>query len=366
MAGPTPAVATVRTAVRNALTAAELPPGTLVLVAVSGGADSLALAAAAAFVAPRLGLAVGGVTVDHGWFADSAAHAQRVADSMSGLGLNPMDVVTVRAGAPGDPVRIGGGPEAVARAARYRALSEAADRLEAPVVLLGHSRDDQAETVLLGLVRGSGARSLAGMAARTGPGGRWMRPLLDTPRSVLAQACADLGLVPWSDPANADPRFARVRARALLADMESALGPGVSAALARSADLLRADAEALDTWADVAFAELIDPAGPAGLADPDGARALDAPDTGVLLAVPGLLALPTAVRTRVLRRAAIAAGSPAGELRATHVWDVDTLVTGWHGQGPIDLPGHRAAARSGTVIRIGPRMATALSPDTTR
>jgi tRNA(Ile)-lysidine synthase len=146
----TPAIADLRRAVR-----AALPAEGLVLVALSGGPDSLALAAATAFEAAGR---AGAVIVDHGLQAGSAAIAEAAAEQARSLQLDPVIVVAVTVGADG-------GPEAAARAARYRALSEAAASLGASAVLLGHTLDDQAETVLLGLARGSGATSLQGMRA---------------------------------------------------------------------------------------------------------------------------------------------------------------------------------------------------------
>jgi tRNA(Ile)-lysidine synthase len=309
--GPAPAVAAVRAAVRSAVR--DLAPGDLVLVACSGGADSMALAAATAFEAPRTGLRAGAVTVDHRLQPGSASRAAALVGLLTGLGLDPVEVVTVEVGRQG-------GPEAAARSARYQGLGDTADRLGAATVLLGHTRDDQAETVLLGLGRGSGARSLAGMAARHG---RYRRPLLDLDRDVVRAAAA--GLDTWDDPHNADPSFGRSRVRhAALPALEDALGPGVAAALARTASLLRADADALDAWAGQAYD------------DARGTEGLDALALG---------ALPVAVRARVLRLAALDVGSPAGDLSAGHVAEMDRLVTDWHGQGPLDLPGQVSAAR---------------------
>lgn len=313
--GPPAAVAEVRHAVRGALT--DLPPGALVLVACSGGADSLALAAAAAHEGPRLRLDVGAVTVDHGLQDGSAGHAERVAATLRDLGLAPVRVATVHADGTG-------GPEAAARAARYGALDAAAEELDAVAVLLGHTRDDQAETVLLRLARGSGARSLAGMAPVTG---RYRRPLLDLTRQRVAEACAAVGLTPWDDPHNADPAYARSRVRhEALPVLEDTLGPGVAAALARSARLLRDDADALDAWAARAYATC--------RADGEPGLSADA-----------LAALPTAVRTRVLRLAAVDAGCPPGALGAVHLGAADRLVTDWHGQAAVDLPGGVACVR---------------------
>jgi tRNA(Ile)-lysidine synthase len=313
--GPAPAVAAVRNAVRASI--ADLARGDLVLAACSGGPDSLALAAALAFAAPRMGLRAGGVTVDHGLQDGSGSHAASVVSVLSGLGLDPVRGMAVT-------VSAGGGPEAAARTARYDALAKMAAELGAAAVLLGHTLDDQAETVLLGLARGSGPRSLAGMPRRRGI---FRRPLLGVRRPVTAAACEALGLEPWQDPHNADRRFARVRIRLdALPALEAALGPGVPEALARTADQLRADAELLESISS------------------ERSRA-DSP-----LPVSSLAGMPGAVRTRVLRSAAVAAGCPAGALTAGHVARLEELVTDWHGQRWVDLPGGvRASRRSGQV-----------------
>ena len=342
--GPHPAVSEVRLAVRRCLSGAGLAPGDLVLAACSGGADSLALAAALAFEAPRLGLRGGGVTVDHGLQPGSADQAQKVTKALAAMGLDPVQSISVTVARPGtrrDPRDRGGGehgdvgdpgdrgqrgergggdypgPEAAARAARYRALDQAAASCGAAAIVLGHTRDDQAETVLLGLARGSGARSLAGMPERNG---RCLRPLLETSRATTRAACAALGLEPWDDPQNADPSFARVRVRhRLLPALEEELGPGVTEALARSARQLRADAEFLDSLAKTEAQRLAPP--------------------GCGLPLEALAALPQAIRSRVLRDAATAAGCPAGALTARHVAGLEALVTGWRGQQWTDLPG---------------------------
>ena len=320
--GPSPAVARVRHAVRACVS--DLAAGDLVLAACSGGADSLAMAAALAFVAPRAGLRGGGVTVDHGLQAGSAQRAADVAGQLAKLGLDPVLAVAVT-------VAKKAGPEAAARAARYEALDVAAREHKAAAVLLGHTLDDQAETVLLGLARGSGGRSLAGMPARRG---RYRRPLLAVRRAVTAAACADLDLKPWQDPHNEDVRFARARVRhQALPALEEALGPGVAEALARTAGQLRADADCLD---DLAFAE----SGQLRQFGSDPA-ALD---------VAWLAALPAAIRTRVLRDAAVMAGCPPGALTAQHIGVLDALVTAWRGQRWADLPGGvRARRQAGKV-----------------
>ena len=319
MTGPHPVVAAVRLSVRGVLS--SLSPGARVLAACSGGADSLALAEALAFEAPKLAIDAGAVIVDHGLQAGSGSVARRAALQCRGLGLDPVEVVTVAV----DPSGVG--PEAAARTARYAALEEAADRVGAELVLLGHTRDDQAEQVLLGLARGSGARSLSGMPARRG---RYARPLLGLSRAQTAAACTASGLEPWADPHNDDPAYARVRARRVLPALEAALGPGVAAALARTADQLREDADHLEELAAAAAASL----GPCPLPAAD------------------LAALPRPVRTRLWRLLVIGAGAPAGAVAFSHVEACDALVSRWHGQGPVHVPGGVTVTRSGGRVSI--------------
>jgi tRNA(Ile)-lysidine synthase len=320
-------VAAVRCAVRESLE--ELKPG-LVLVACSGGADSVALAAATAFEAPRLGFRIGGVSIDHRLQEGSARRAAEVVALLSTLGFDPVEAAAVDV-PPGKA-----GPEAAARTVRYAAIDAVADRLGAITVLLGHTLNDQAETVLLGLARGSGTRSLAGMAS-TQAAGRYRRPLLDVTRAITRAACADLGLAVWDDPHNVDPTFARVRVRTdVLPVLETALGPGIAEALARTAALARDDADALDSWAARSYAEV---------AGPDGS-----------LDVAALAELPPAVRRRVLRLAALAAG--ASGVEAVHLHAADALVTDWHGQGAVSLPGGRVAARRYGRLYLGTQLDT--------
>ncbi|MFV2115157.1 tRNA lysidine(34) synthetase TilS [Micromonospora sp. LOL_025] len=330
MAALAPPVAAIRVAVRRAL--ADLPSGGPVLVACSGGADSLALAAATAFVAPRLGRAAGLVTVDHGLQEGSARRAAAVVTWAREVGLAPVESVRVEvAGRPG-------GPEAAAREARYRALAEVANRLGAAALLTGHTRDDQAETVLLALARGAGPRGLAGMPARRDLDGvPLLRPLLEVGREQTRTACAVLGLSPWEDPHNADPSYARARVRAdLLPALVRALGPGVLDNLARTARLVAADNAVLDELAAAALADV---------RHPDGG-----------LAVRGLADLAPAVRGRVLHAWARELGAPPAALSYRHVTALDTLVTGWRGQGAAHLPGGlRVLRRDGRLAAIGPR-----------
>jgi tRNA(Ile)-lysidine synthase len=318
VAGPDPAVAQLRSAVRPALVASDQR----VVVACSGGADSLALAAAVAFEAPRAGVPAGAVTVDHGLQAGSAGRAEATAGLLRNLGLDPVTVVRVEVGRDG-------GPEAAARTARYRALRTAAGEHGARVAL-GHTLDDQAETVLLGLGRGSGPRSIAGMVADSPP---FWRPLLGIRRSTTRAACAALELPVWDDPWNDDPAYTRVRLRTeALPLLEDVLGGGVGPALARTAALLREDLDLLDELARGELDRLHDDSGlPAG----------------------ELAALPAALRRRVLRD--WLRGDGVRDLQAVHLAAVDALVTAWRGQGRVDLPGGAGVVRtSGRLVLLSP------------
>jgi len=319
-------VAALRNAVRACLRTVDLPPDAMVLVACSGGADSLALAATAAFVAPRLGLRAGLVTVDHRLQDGSTERAADVVTWAASVGLAPTSMVAVDATPQGD------GPEAAARVARYAALCAAAKRDGAAAVLLGHTRDDQAETVLLALARGAGLRGLSGMPVRRDVDGvAFLRPLLNVSRTDTVAACAELGLVAWTDPHNEDARFARSRVRAALPLLSELLGAGVVTNLARTAALVAADASALDTWADSAAADTQD-------------------DDGSLRVEP-LTALPAAIRTRLLRSYALQLGSPAGALSSAHITALDALVMAWRGQGAVALPGGILVARRDGRLR---------------
>lgn len=314
-----PAIADVRRAVRASLVG--LAPDSLVLVALSGGPDSLALAAATAFEAPRAGVRAGAVIVDHGLQPGSADVAATAATQATALGLAPVLIRTVTVGADG-------GPEAAARAARYEALDAAATETGAAAVLLGHSLDDQAETVLLGLARGSGAASLQGMERA---GALYRRPLLGIRRATTVQFCADSQLEPWFDPQNDEPRFSRVRVRSrVLPVLETELGPGVAEALARTAEQLREDSAALDHFAEEIAEDLAEHS-----------------DAGISLPVQALAANPAALRQRLIRLAV--ASEFHVSLSRSQTLEVARLVTDWHGQGAVDLPGVRVERRDGLL-----------------
>lgn len=317
-----PAVAAVRLGVRRALE--EVEPGAVVVVACSGGADSVALLAATVFEARGAGVRVVGATVDHGLQAGSAEHAADVVAQMAAMGADETAAARVHV----DPAGLG--VEAAARRARYAVLEQLREHFGAARVLLGHTRDDQAETVLLGLARGSGARSIAGM--RRGFD-HYARPLLDVARADTVAACLVEGHPTWDDPHNADPGFARVRVRQrVLPVLEDELGPGIAATLARTADQVRADVEALDALAATAYDDL---------AGPDG------------LLLEGVAALLPALATRVLRLAALDAGAVDAELFHVHVTALHRLVLGAL-RGEVQLPGRVTARRDRAHLRFGP------------
>ncbi|MGH3823815.1 MAG: tRNA lysidine(34) synthetase TilS [Pseudonocardiaceae bacterium] len=287
-----------------------------VAVACSGGADSLALAAATVHCAAALDLAVHGLVVDHQLQPGSGQVAHTAAQALRSLGCTSAWVLPITVDGPG-------GLEAAARRARYGALRDAAPA--GALVLLGHTLDDQAETVLLGLGRGSGPRSVAGMREHDPP---WGRPLLGVRRTVTAAACTALDLAPWADPHNADPRFRRVRLRTeVLPLLEDVLAGGVAQALARTAEQLREDLDVLDSQARGLLAT--------ALRSPD-AQSGEA-DSGADLDVAVLAQAPAALRRRVLRRWLLDAGVP--ELTDAHLRAADDLIGRWSGQGALRLPG---------------------------
>jgi tRNA(Ile)-lysidine synthase len=303
----------------KAVEAALVPEDAYLLVACSGGADSLALAVATQQVLRRRNLPGSAVVVDHGLQPGSLDAAQAARSQLVGMGYREAQVVTVQVD---DDSHLG--PEAAARAARYQALATAA-RARSATVLLGHTLDDQAETVLLGLARGSGTRSLAGMSVRTGA---YLRPMLGLRRATTEQACVECGLEPWRDPHNTDDRYARVRVRSrLLPMLEAELGPGIAESLSRTARLAKDDADLLD------------------------ALAVEAHPLTDTLECAALLTSPPALRRRAIRTWLVAVG--ALEVSSRHVLAVEELVVRWHGQQAIDLPGIRVARVDGRLVRPG-------------
>ena len=312
-------MAEVRSAVSGFFDRHQVSEGSLVLVALSGGADSLALAAATRFVGAQCRLRVGAIIVDHGLQTGSAELAATVSETAMSVGLDPVEVVRVSVGSEG-------GPEAAARDARYAALRSAAERHDAAVILTGHTRNDQAETVLLGLARGSGPGSLRGMAELDGLIGR---PLLDVTREATHAAALAEGLEPWDDPHNSDERYSRVRVRhTVLPAMENELGPGIVDALARTADLVRDDDDALDLLAAGMAHQVVS-------ADP------------VSFAAEDVVHRPRALRTRIIRIAAERAWGTTITHAQTRA--IDALLVNWHGQGKVDVTGGSVVRHDGRI-----------------
>lgn len=291
-----------------------------VIVGCSGGPDSLALADAASWAVPHKGATITVAIVDHGLQQDSAEVAKNAADACRAIGIDDVEIRRVFVGTEG-------GPEAAARVARREALLDVAQQRGAHQILLAHTLEDQAETVLLRLARGSGARSLAAMRSCDAP---WHRPFLNLPRHLVHQVARErfepLGFMPWDDPHNHDPRFARVRVRKSMEILEADLGPGLAGNLARSAQLLGDDADALDVWAHGEFA-----------------RVVDSENHSCSAAIPALIELPRAVRTRVLRLMHQHIVGVHEDLTFDHIQQVEAMVSRWKGQGPTSLPGEVTA-----------------------
>ena len=261
------------------------------------------------------------VVVDHGLQEGSAQITSQTISKLKAIGYTQVESAVAQ-------VKITDGLEASARRARYQIFNQFVDTYRPKYFLLAHTLNDQAESVLLGLARGSGARSLSGMAVENNI---YVRPLLKISRQTTVAACREGGIEIWSDPHNDDLRFARVRTRKnVLPNLEENLGPGITEALVRSADLLRDDADALDSFAREYFAQT----------DP------------LNLSVNELERLPKAIRTRVLRLAIYKAGAPTGSLSAEHINGAEALISDWHGQKELSLPGDVKLLRNSGRITL--------------
>ena len=302
----TPALLELRKAVR--VWFERIEPNSKVCIGVSGGADSLALAAASKLEAENFAIDLIAVVVDHKLQENSEKIAQFAKQQLITLGYK--DVFIGQAN-----VQITDGLEASARRARYKVFQQAIETYGATSFLLGHTKNDQAEGVLLGLARGSGTKSLSGMQEVSGI---FIRPLLTIDRLTTEAACREVGIDFWVDPHNSDQEFARVRVREnILPLLENEIGPGITDALARSAKLLREDAIALDQWAEEVFGKI----------EPSS------------IEISLLTNLPIAIRSRILRLAIYAMGAPAGSISAAHIEPIEALVSDWRGQGHTALPG---------------------------
>ena len=314
-----PSQGQLRLAVRNTLTS-HTKPGQKLLVAVSGGADSLALACATEFEAKKLGLKIAAAVIDHSLQKDSDKIAARTAKTLASLGFEEVVVKKVSVGK-------AGGPEAAARTARYTALETLRQQTRSHFIVLGHTSSDQAETVLLGLVRGSGSKSLSGMSEKSG---LLLRPLLVVDRATTEAFCKDSGIKYWSDPQNKDEKYLRVMIRKhVLPFLEKQLGGSVAASLVRTSDQLREENAYLDPQADKSFK-----------------RYAKVSASGISFDAKVLEKLPSAILHRVIKKALDGFGS---ESSRSHVLAVSDLILSWHGQKPLALPGVRVVRKGNTI-----------------
>lgn len=353
-----PALAQGRSALRALIARAKLPPGTPLIVAVSGGSDSMALAHIARFVANKDGYRIVCVTVDHGVREGSANEAALVARWLRDEGIE--DVRTIRVQIDKD-----GGPEAGARNARYSTLESVAIETGG-VVLLGHTQDDQAETLLLGLSRGSGPRSLAGMAplAQLPTSTRdtlALRPLLHIRRRDLRAALRSENVAWVDDPTNepdgewrakdGKPLTRNAIRHTALPALREAVGDGVTRALADTADLLRRDNDALDMIAGQELERMKNEGSYVETTDTEKVARVG--ETVIVVQRESLLRLHPALSTRILRLCALKCGARAGELSRTHIDSMEKITRGQHGHRYADIPGAQCERRGKLIVLSG-------------
>ena len=318
----TPAMADVRRAIRETWDATGVHSGDVILVACSGGADSMALAIAAKFEGDRANVSVGAVIIDHQLQSATKEVARATSQKLIEAGLNPVVVRSVEVDTASEV-----GLEAAARTARYDELKIAAEAFDAKFVMLGHTLDDQAETVLMGLARGSGPKSIAGMQRKNG---MWLRPLLSIRRTTTESFCNDSGIEFWNDPHNQDPKFTRVRVRkTVLPMLETELGPGIAESLARTGEILKDDLAYLDSEALAEFQ-----------------RIAKVGSTSIAISVPELEGLPKVIRVRIYQRALELFGTTNSRV---HLKSVDELIENWHGQKELTLPGVRVIRKADEI-----------------
>jgi tRNA(Ile)-lysidine synthase len=313
----------MQNAVQNLLK--NFDAGDLVLVGCSGGADSLALAWTTLVVGKRLELKTGAVIVDHQLIPESNSVALNAKKQCEELGIQEVIIKKVNVEQNHE------GLEAAARIARYEAFENVLHETNAQAILLAHTQDDQAETVLMRLTRGSGAKSLSGMAQVSG---KYLRPFLHLRKKLVHDSLDLIGLKAWQDPANTDHQFLRVKVRhELMPKIVEVLGESAISSLDKTSQLLRVDNQALEELAQQFF---------------DSQK--DVKTNG--LEISELEKLPEAIRTRVLRIFAIASGVHPGPFSFEHIEAIDALVKNWHGQGNVDLPGFIQATRVDGSLRF--------------
>jgi tRNA(Ile)-lysidine synthase len=317
-------MADVRRAIRDSWDQVNLYKGSTVSVACSGGADSLALASAALFEGNRADINVIACIVNHNLQEGSMEVALRTKRVLTEIGFDVVEIMDVHI------QQNSLGMEAAARNARYGALTEFATKHNVALTMLGHTLDDQAETVLLGLARGSGAKSIAGMPTLS-PDDKYLRPLLGITRKETVAYCEDVGLDYWSDPQNLDTKFSRVKVRLnVLPVLEEELGPGIASALSRTAEILQDDLEYLEAQADDAFKEIT-----------------TTTNNSVVIDTEGLEKLPKALATRVIHKSLSLLGTEPAKVQIDAVME---LVTNWHGQKPLTLPSVRVERKGKEII----------------
>ena len=313
----------MQNAVQNLLK--NFDAGDYVLVGCSGGADSLALVWTTSVVGKRLELKVGAIIVDHQLFPESNDVALNAKKQCEELGIQEVIIKKVNVEHNHE------GLEAAARIARYEAFENVLHETNAQAILLAHTQDDQAETVLMRLTRGSGAKSLSGMAQVSG---KYLRPFLHLRKKLVHDSLDLIGLKAWQDPANTDHQFLRVKVRhELMPKIVEVLGESAISSLDKTSQLLRLDNQALEDLAQQ-FLE----------------SQKDVKTNG--LEISELEKLPEAIRTRVLRIFAIASGVHPGPFSFEHIEAIDALVKNWHGQGNVDLPGFIQATRVNGSLRF--------------
>lgn len=301
----------------------EVAPGEKVLVACSGGADSLALAWTVQFVAKKREIFVFAIVIDHQLFPESDQVAKDAAAKLNLIGISEVEIKKV------EVLKTVDGIEAAAREVRYKALTEYAQKLFASQIYLGHTLEDQVETVLMRLTRGSGARSLQGMSEING---MFVRPFLHLSREMVRTSLQLINIKAWEDPMNYSDKFLRSKIRnKLLPNLKEVLGESVFEAIDRTALQLRDDNQALDLICQ-------------------DVMTLNSIETQVLVAT--LEMQPRAIRTRIIRVMLLNAGAPAAALAHSHIEAVNQLVENWHGQGEVALPGKLRALRTNNQIVI--------------
>jgi tRNA(Ile)-lysidine synthase len=317
-------MADVRRAIRDSWDQVNLYKGSTVSVACSGGADSLALASAALFEGNRADINVIACIVNHNLQEGSMEVSLRTKRVLTEIGFDVVEIMDVHI------QQNSLGMEAAARNARYGALTEFATKHNVALTMLGHTLDDQAETVLLGLARGSGAKSIAGMPTLS-PDDKYLRPLLGITRKETVAYCEDVGLDYWSDPQNLDTKFSRVKVRLnVLPVLEEEIGPGIASALSRTAEILQDDLEYLEAQADDAFKEIT-----------------TTTNNSVVIDTEGLEKLPKALATRVIHKSLSLLGTEPAKVQIDAVME---LVTNWHGQKPLTLPSVRVERKGKEII----------------